>query len=278
MGQWDVPIVRDPELIAEADYVFIESTYGNRLHKDVKNRDEIFLNYIKETYARGGKVFIPSFAIERTQELIYSVYHMVKAGEFPYKHIYLDSPLAIEATRVFTRHSDLFDQDMADLWRQNRAQSILPGLHISRTSNQSMALNRIHSGAIIIAGSGMCSGGRIKQHLKHNIWRRECHVIISGFQARGTLGRQIIQRPMKVRIHGQMLPVRARVEKINGFSAHADEEALNRWLDALEHPPRRLFVCHGDEDVLESFAQKTEAKRKWKVTVPHYQDSLTLDE
>ena len=164
--------------------------------------------------------------------------------------VFLDSPLAIQATRVFTRHSDLFDQDMIDLWKQNRAQAILPNLHLSRTSNQSMALNRIHAGAIIIAGSGMCSGGRIKQHLKHNIWRRECHVIISGFQARGTLGRALVDGAKYIRLWGETVRVSARIHTVGGLSAHADQLGLKNWYAGFEGRPPVVLV-HGENAALE---------------------------
>ena len=180
--------------------------------------------------------------------------------------VFLDSPLAIEATRIFTRHSDLFDKDMAELWTQNRADSILPNLHISRTSNQSIALNRVRSGAIIIAGSGMCSGGRIKQHLKHNIWRRECHVIITGFQARGTLGRTLVDGAKYIRLWGETVRVAATIHTIGGLSAHADRHGLQQWYAHFEGRPPVVLV-HGETDALESLAGTLQNETGAPVTI-----------
>ena len=192
LGRPGMPILQDPAFIRQADLVIMESTYGDRLHRSWEQTLTEIESVVQTTTNSRGNILIPAFAVGRTQEILYMLARYYREWQLERWQIFLDSPLAIEATRIFTQHSDLFDQDMADLWRQNKAQSILPNLHISRTSNQSMALNRIHSGAIIIAGSGMCSGGRIKQHLKHNVWRRQCHVIISGFHARGTLWRSLV--------------------------------------------------------------------------------------
>ena len=229
LGRPGMPILQDPALIQQADLVIMESTYGDRLHRSWDETLTEIENIVHNTANSRGNILIPAFAVGRTQEILYMLARYYDEWKLERWQIFLDSPLAIEATQVFTRHSDLFDQDMADLWRQNKAQSILPGLHISRTSNQSIALNRIHSGAIIIAGSGMCSGGRIKQHLKHNIWRRECHVIISGFQARGTLGRSLVDGAKYIRLWGETVRVAATVHTIGGLSAHADQLGLKNW-------------------------------------------------
>jgi len=189
--------------------------------------------------------------------------------------VFLDSPLAIEATRVFTRHSDLFDSDMKELWQQNKAQSILPNLHISRTSNQSMALNRIHSGAIIIAGSGMCNGGRIKHHLKHNIWRRECHVVISGFQAGGTLGRTLVDGAKYIRLWGETVRVAAGIHTVGGLSAHADQLGLKNWYANFEGRPPVALV-HGETTALENLGNTLKNELDAPVTIAKYGQKLDL--
>ena len=178
-------------------------------------------------------------------------------------------------TRVFARHSDLFDREMTDLWQKNGSQSILPNLHISRTSNQSMALNRIHSGAIIIAGSGMCSGGRIKHHLKHNIWRRECHVIISGFQAQGTVGRALVDGAKYIRLWGETVRVAANIHTVGGLSAHADQIGLKNWYANFEQRPPVLLV-HGESDALERLSRTFQQELNAPVTVARRGQKLDL--
>ncbi len=277
IGQWDMPFVGDPTVFRKADYLVMEATYGNRSHEDSGDVETLLAETVHSAIRSGGNVLIPTFAIERAQDLMFHFSRLVRSGRIPEIPVFLDSPMAREVTNVFRLHPGYLDDESRRLLEKGESPFEFPGLKIVRTTDESKAINNVRGTSVIMAGSGMCTGGRIKHHLFNNIPRPGSIVVFVGYQARGTLGRQIIGRPMKVRIHGQMLPVRARVEKINGFSAHADERALNRWLDALEQPPRRLFVCHGDEDVLEGFAQKAETERKWKVTVPHFQDSMTLD-
>jgi metallo-beta-lactamase family protein len=253
MGRPGMPILQDPTFIQQADLVIMESTYGDRLHRSWEETLAEIQDVVKNTANSKGNILIPSFAVGRTQEILYMLARHYNDWNLDRWQVFLDSPLAIEATRVFTRHSDLFDKDMAELWQKNRAESILPNLHISRTSNQSMALNRIHSGAIIIAGSGMCSGGRIKQHFKHNIWRRECHVIITGFQARGTLGRTLVDGAKYIRLWGETVRVAATIHTVGGLSAHADRLGLQQWYAHFEGRPPVVLV-HGETDALESLA------------------------
>jgi len=279
LGRPGMPILRDPALIQQADLVIMESTYGDRLHRSWEETLTEIENIVHNTTNSRGNILIPAFAVGRTQEILYMLARYYEEWKLERWQIFLDSPLAIEATQVFTRHSDLFDQDMADLWRQNLAQSILPGLHISRTSNQSIALNRIHSGAIIIAGSGMCSGGRIKQHLKHNIWRRECHVIISGFQARGTLGRSLVDGAKYIRLWGETVRVAATVHTVGGLSAHADQPGLKNWYANFEGRPRVLLV-HGETSALETLSDTLRNDLDAPVTIAKYgqvQDLIELE-
>ncbi len=250
IGRPGMPILQDPTFIREADLVVMESTYGDRRHRSWSDTLREIESVVEETAGSKGNILIPAFAVGRTQEILYMLARHYTQWQLQRWRVFLDSPLAIEATRVFTRHSDLFDQDMMDLWKQNRAQAILPNLHLSRTSNQSMALNRIHGGVIIIAGSGMCSGGRIKQHLKHNIWRRECHVIISGFQARGTLGRALVDGAKYIRLWGETVRVAATIHTVGGLSAHADQLGLQNWYQGFEKRPPVILV-HGENTALE---------------------------
>jgi metallo-beta-lactamase family protein len=253
MGRPGMPILQDPAFIEQADLVIMESTYGDRLHRSWDETLAEIQQVVKNTSNSKGNILIPSFAVGRTQEILYMLAMHYKDWNLDRWQVFLDSPLAIEATRVFTRHSDLFDQEMTDLWQKNRADSILPNLHLSRTSNQSMALNRIHSGAIIIAGSGMCTGGRIKQHFKHNIWRRECHVIITGFQAQGTLGRILVDGAKYIRLWGETVRVAASIHTVGGLSAHADQQGLKNWYANFEGRPPVLLV-HGESEALQTLA------------------------
>ena len=277
LGRPGMPILQDPALIQQADLVIMESTYGDRLHRSWDETLTEIENIVHNTANSRGNILIPAFAVGRTQEILYMLARYYDEWKLERWQIFLDSPLAIEATQVFTRHSDLFDQDMADLWRQNKAQSILPGLHISRTSNQSMALNRVHSGAIIIAGSGMCSGGRIKQHLKHNIWRRECHVIISGFQARGTLGRSLVDGAKYIRLWGETVRVAAAIHTVGGLSAHADQPGLKNWYANFEGRPRVVLV-HGETTALETLSSTLKDDLGAPVTIAKYGQVLDLIE
>ncbi|MGD2054801.1 MAG: MBL fold metallo-hydrolase [Gammaproteobacteria bacterium] len=266
MGRPGMPILQDPTFIEQADLVIMESTYGDRLHRSWEETQAEIQNVVKNTSNSKGNILIPSFAVGRTQEILYMLARHYNDWHLDRWQVFLDSPLAIEATRIFTRHSDLFDKDMAELWTQNRADSILPNLHISRTSNQSIALNRVRSGAIIIAGSGMCSGGRIKQHLKHNIWRRECHVIITGFQARGTLGRTLVDGAKYIRLWGETVRVAATIHTIGGLSAHADRHGLQQWYAHFEGRPPVVLV-HGETDALESLAGTLQNETGAPVTI-----------
>ncbi|MGB5603956.1 MAG: MBL fold metallo-hydrolase [Gammaproteobacteria bacterium] len=275
LGRPGMPILQDPAKIKQADLVIMESTYGDRLHRSWEETLTEIESVVQNTTNSRGNILIPAFAVGRTQEILYMFAKYYTDWKLDRWQVFLDSPLAIEATRVFTRHSDLFDQDMMDLWRKNQAQAILPNLHISRTSNQSMALNRIQSGAIIIAGSGMCSGGRIKHHLKHNIWRRECEVIISGFQAQGTLGRALVDGAKYIRLWGETVRVAAGVHTVGGLSAHADQLGLRNWYANFEQRPPVMLV-HGETVALESLAERLQQDLNAPVTIAKYGQRLDL--
>ncbi len=254
LGRSGMPILQDPVIIDEADLVIMESTYGDRLHRSWDETTKEISEVLSVAMSGNGNILMPAFSVGRTQEILYLFAKYYKQWQLDRWQIFLDSPLAIEATRIFMNNDDLFNDDMRALFRKNKRQSILPNLHISRTTNQSMALNRVHAGAIIIAGSGMCSGGRIKQHLKHNVWRSDCHVIISGFQARGTLGRKLVDGAKRITLWGEAVQVAASIHTIGGLSAHADQTALKNWYKNFNNHPRVVLV-HGEPQAQESLRE-----------------------
>ena len=277
VGQWDKPLVRDPSLLPQADYVVVESTYGDRNHQDDGNVEERLCEVVNHTVEAGGNLIIPVFAIERAQELMYHLSRLVWEDRIPHLLVFLDSPMAVNVTDVFLQHLDCLDKDTRRLLHSHQNPLDFPGLRLVRPVAESKAINRIRGTCIIMAGSGMCTGGRIKHHLEHHVSRPESTVLFVGYQARGTLGRQLVDGAEEVRIHGRQHRVRARVEEIHGFSGHADQRALLRWLGHFGDSPRRVFVTHGDEDVSQALAKRVREEWKWPVVVPEYQQEFELD-
>lgn len=273
VGRWDMPILRDPEALGPADYVVCESTYGDRRHGEQADIPEELAEVINDTDQRGGNIIIPSFAVERTQELIYYLAQLLKANRIPHLRIFVDSPMAIKVTEVFKRHPYLFDTDTTKLMRSFR----MPGVTMVRSVAESKSINHIRGSAIVIAGSGMCTGGRIKHHLGHNISRPESTVLFVGYQAEGTLGRIILDGAPKVRILGEEYDVKARITKITGFSAHADQQELCRWLKTLSNKPRKVFVTHGEVNASKTFAKLLKDDFGWNSVVPKYNTTVKLD-
>ncbi|MDX2417830.1 MAG: MBL fold metallo-hydrolase [Xanthomonadales bacterium] len=254
LGRYGMPILEDPTSIRKADRVLMESTYGDRLHRSWEDSIREFHDVLNNATSGKGNILIPAFAVGRTQEILYLMAQNFEEWNLGRWLIFLDSPMAIEATRIFTQNTDLFDTDATDLWHENNKKPLLPNLQISRTSGQSMAINQIRRGAIIIAGSGMCTGGRIRHHLKHNIWRRECQLVIAGFQARGTTGRAMVDGARHIRLWGEEIRVAATVHTIGGLSAHADQMALKNWYANFErHPP--VTLVHGEERAITSLSE-----------------------
>ena len=254
LGRYGMPILEDPTSIRKADRVLMESTYGDRLHRSWEDSIREFHDVLNNATSGKGNILIPAFAVGRTQEILYLMAQNFEEWNLGRWLIFLDSPMAIEATRIFTKNTDLFDTDATDLWHENNRKPLLPNLQISRTSGQSMAINQIRRGAIIIAGSGMCTGGRIRHHLKHNIWRRECQLVITGFQARGTTGRAMVDGARHIRLWGEEIRVAATVHTIGGLSAHADQMALKNWYANFErHPP--VTLVHGEERAITSLSE-----------------------
>jgi len=277
VGRRNAPILKDPTTFSKADYVLVESTYGDRLHESVSVVDDHLAEVVNSTLEKGGNIVVPSFALERAQEVLYHLNKLLIDGRVPRIPVFVDSPMAARVTEVFERHPDLYDQEMSRLVRMNRSPFDLPGLKMIHTTDESRAINRVKGTAMIIAGSGMCTGGRIKHHLVANISRPQSTIMFVGYQAEGTLGRHIVEGAADVRILGQQYPVRARVEQMQGFSAHADREELLEWLLHLESPPRRAFVSHGEPESCHSFADLLRKRADWEIAVPAYQDEVILN-
>ncbi len=268
IGRWDRPILKDPDPCDEADYVLMESTYGDRLHGDEAEIGKSLQSIVTSTVAAGGNVVIPSFAIERSQEVLYYLSALLQGDSIPHLLVFLDSPMATKVTDVYRHYPEFFDQEMRTLISQNRSPFDLRGLVMARSVEDSKAINRISGSVIVIAGSGMCTGGRIKHHLMHNIARPESTILFVGYQAEGTLGRQIVDGARQVRIFGEIVPVKARIARIEGFSAHADRDELLRWASRLKSKPRQAFIIHGEPKVAEAFRTTLEETKGWNAVVP----------
>jgi metallo-beta-lactamase family protein len=276
IGQWNRPLMKDPTIFDHADYIVMETTYGNRDHDDPEDVDRSLCAIINETIERGGNVVIPTFAIERAQELLFHLGRLSRQNRIPYVMTFLDSPMALDVTEVFVQHQNSLDKDVLKLLKKGKEPFGFAGLRLTRTTVESKSINSIRGSTIIMAGSGMCTGGRVKHHLVHNISRPECTVLFVGYQAHGTLGRLILDGKSEVRIHGNRYPVRAKIEQIQGFSAHAGQKDLFRWLDAFRSPPARLFLTHGEKDSSHTLSDLIQKKKRWKVTIPRYLDEWDL--
>ena len=277
IGRPDRPIVCDPTVFEMADYVLIESTYGDRIHQGPEDTKKTIGDVINSTKETGGNIVVPSFALERSQEVLYYLNELLLADAIPHLMVFLDSPMAARITKVFQRHPELFDDETAEFVEQNESPFNFPGLKMVGTAEESKAINYIKGTVVVIAGSGMCTGGRVKHHLVNNISRPESTIMFVGYQAVGTLGRRIVDGERQVRILGEEYPVEARVVRIHGFSAHADRDELFKWLSRLKRPPLGLFVVHGESESALSFGDYVREKTGWQVTVPGYQDEIVLD-
>ena len=265
VGKNENPIIKDPEHVSEADYVVLESTYGNRLHKGMEESIDEMVEAIKGTFKRGGNVLFPAFAIGRTQDILYILNRLIKEKRLRDLDVYIDSPLADKATKIYMAHPEYFDAEAINLFKVKSSEGMR--IHFTTTVEESQKLNKVKSGAIIIAGSGMCEGGRIRHHFKHNLWRSECSIIFTGFQVRGTLGRLIVDGIKSVRVLGEEIAVRARVYTIGGFSAHADQKELLEWLGSFQNKPE-VFIVHGEESVSLEFEKIVKEKLGLVTHVP----------
>jgi metallo-beta-lactamase family protein len=277
IGSRDKPIIRDPEVFEQADYVVVESTYGDRLHQDAADIKDTLADIINSTRKKRGNIVVPSFNLERAQELLYYLNELLLEKRIPHIPVFVDSPMANRITGVFRKHPELYDREMRALMRSDDSPFEFPGLVMTQSVEESKMINHVAGTAIIIAGSGMCNGGRIKHHLVSNIARKTSTVLFIGYQARGTLGRSIVDGARRVRVLGRKYPVRARIAQIHGFSAHADREELMYWLSQLDKPPRHVFVTHGEEESALSFADYVHREKGWQTSVPDYLESAVLD-
>jgi metallo-beta-lactamase family protein len=277
IGRGDRPILEDPTLFEHADYVLIESTYGDRVHESFREVKDQLCQAINKTYKAGGNVIIPSFSIERAQELLYYINELQIEKRIPNIMTFVDSPMAARATQVFKKHPELFDQMTKQHVLNGESPFDFPGLKYTRTARESKAINNIKGTVIVIAGSGMCTGGRIKHHIANNITRPESTLLFVGYQAMGTLGRRFVDGETEVRVLGQTYPVAANVERIFGFSGHADRDELLGWLTNLKRAPRRVFVVHGEKESAKSFAEYVTEKTGWSAVVGKYQQTVILD-
>ncbi len=289
IGNNDLPLLSEPTMIESADYLVMESTYANRLHMRNDDKAEIFLQIVSETIEGGGNVVIPSFAVGRTQEILYELDKIKETKDDPdfvkkYRTlmktpVYVDSPLAISATEVFRDNMELFDDKTKKRISQGDNPLEFPGLQFTMTAEESKALNEIDMPSIIISASGMCDVGRIKHHLKHNLWNPKNTILFVGYQAPGTLGYNIVNGAKKVKIFGEEIAVEARIEYIEGYSGHADQEGLINFVYSFrDQKPSHIFLVHGEEDAQEVLAQKIEDETEIPVTIPNFGEKYELED
>ena len=286
LGNNDIPLLSSPTMIDNTDYLVMESTYGDRLHLRNDDKAKEFLNIVYETLEKGGTVVIPSFAVGRTQEILYELNKIkedIHDQEFYEKYhklmtvpVYVDSPLAISATEVFRENMDLFDEETKQMMMRGDNPLEFPGLEFTRTAEESKELNTKEESSIIISASGMCEVGRIKHHLKHNLWNPNSTILFVGYQAPGTLGRKIVDGAKKVTIFGEEIAVNARIEYIEGYSGHADQEWLMNFIYSFMRKPKHIFLIHGEPNGQEVLKEKIEKEAKISVTIPGLGESYEL--
>ncbi len=277
IGPKDQALIRDPEKVSEADVLFIESTYGDRLHKSREDTFKEFTDIINEAYKRKGNIIIPSFAVERTQEIIYTLGRLFKEQAIPRIPVYIDSPLAISATEIFKMNRECFDDATIQLLLSGDNPLDFENLHYTRDTQDSKRLNEEARGAIIISASGMCNAGRIKFHLLNNLYRSESSIVFVGYQAEGTLGRQLVDGAKKVRVLGEEVVVHAKIHTLSGFSAHADRDGLIEWMSGIQNKNPRIFVVHGEEKASIAFASTVHERLGWKAEVPRWGEIIDLE-
>lgn len=273
IGNQNKPLIRNPQYIVQADYVVMESTYGTRNHVRTGEYIDEFAKVIQETLDRGGNVVIPAFAVGRTQEVLYYLRRIKEEGlvkNHPHFPVYLDSPLAVEATHVFKKNMlDCYDEEAKALVMKGVNPIFFPGLRLSVTSQESVAINFDDSPKVIISAAGMCDAGRIRHHLKHNLWRPECTILFAGYQAAGTLGRSIIDGREVVKIFGEAIEVRAQIRSIEGISGHADQKGLFAWLDGYLEKPGKVFVVHGEDAACQEFVRILKEEKGYDAAAPY---------
>lgn len=278
LGNTCSPLMQDPSTLNKADVVLLESTYGDRDHRCSEDTLEELAEILQQAHRDGGNVLIPSFAVGRTQDLIYYLGRFYHEGRLPQQAVFLDSPMAIRANAIYSRFQDQFaaeDRAAFQARGSKRIEDWLPILRCTPSPEESMAINRIQSGAIIIGGSGMCTGGRIVHHFKHNLWRENCHLIFPGFQAKGTLGRSIVDGAQNVKILHQRIAVKAKVHTLGGFSAHAGQSQLVDWVSHFEHHPE-LYLVHGELEKMQALQLALREHLNWIANIPEPGEQIAL--
>jgi metallo-beta-lactamase family protein len=271
-------LMENPSTGNAADFLFMESTYGNRDHKDEADSLDELAEAIAYSYDNREKVVIPAFALERTQEIIYSLHLLAKQGRLPADMpVFLDSPLAIKATEIFRRHADYLDESTRAMLKNGENPLDLPQLRFTQTTQESMAINAMNSPAVVISASGMADAGRIKHHLRHNLWRKGASIVFAGFQAQGTTGRKIVDGAETVRIFQEDIAVKAKVFTINGFSAHAGQSQLLEWLGNFQTGNMQVFLIHGEQTSQQVLAEMIRERFKLQVFIPEYLEEITLE-
>jgi metallo-beta-lactamase family protein len=276
LGRPDRPILRDPTQLYEVDYLIVESTYGNRLH-DSRPPEQELARVVTESVDRGGVLIIPASAVGRTQELLYALRDLEERDEIPALPVYVDSPMAIDATGVFEKRKGYYDLKAKVLELEGKRILQTKRIRFCRHRDQSKAINAVARRAIVVSASGMVTGGRILHHLEHRLPRSQDTVLFIGYQAEGTRGRTILEGKPAVKIHGQEIPVKARIEQITGFSAHADYQEVLAWLVGFNRPPRQTFIVHGEPEAATSMAAKIREKLGWEVVIPRFGETYTLE-
>jgi metallo-beta-lactamase family protein len=276
LGSPDQPIVRDPTWIEEADLLWLESTYGDRLHKSRDETVQELFQIIRQAIQDQAKVIIPAFAVERTQDVIFTLGQLIRKGLIPSIPVYIDSPLAISATEIFKRNSDCFDRETLEILSSGENPMALSQLIYTRTTEESRAINGDSRPGIIISASGMCDSGRILHHLKHHLWQESSHIVILGYQAAGSIGRRIVDGAKTIRLFGEEIAVKAHIHTLGGFSAHADQRGLLEWLSHFKTPGPEVLINHGEEKVSLAFAELIRQRLHIKATVPQWREKRTL--
>jgi|WetSurMetagenome_2_1015567.scaffolds.fasta_scaffold91248_2 metallo-beta-lactamase family protein len=277
IGRWNKPILEDPDVFKYTDYVVIESTYGDRQHEGTDEVSEKLAKIVNDAFSLGGNIIVPSFALQRAQEILYYLNILLMNKDIPPLDVYIDSPMAEKVTEVYKHFAELYDVDMKVLMRINRSPFDFPGLKKVETVEQSKDLNGQSGTYMIIAGAGMANGGRVKHHLANNISRPESTVMFVGYQAAGTLGRVILDGAQNVRIFGKLYQVKAKITQIHGLSAHADRDELMKWIGMIKVNPKHVYITHGEKESAESFSRYLHEQTGYQTSVPDYEETVNLD-
>ena len=275
IGRYDEPILNDPEPVAEADYIVLESTYGDRTHPEIDVKDRL-AEIINDTIGRGGQLLVPAFAVGRTQQLVYLIRELEDAKRIPVVPVYVDSPMAVKATRLYLKHRDDHDIDMQSLIKESRDPLATHRFGLARTREESKRISASTEPAIVISASGMATGGRILHHLRQRIDDPRNTVMFVGFQAGGTRGRRLVDGEREIKLFGEVLPVRAKIESLQNLSAHGDWKEILRWLEGFERPPRKVFLVHGEPAAAAALKQRISEKFGWPTDIPAYLEKHEL--